>query len=67
MAFLDLINKYLIESNHPIIEGIKYQQYGIVEKKGFFYIFNEQGDKIISSFETLEEAKQRIDSIVSGC
>lgn len=44
-----------------------YQQYFITEKKGFFYVFNEQKNKILGSRKTINEAKEFIDTICSGC
>jgi len=67
MRFNSLLNKFLVEYNSTPIEGISYQQYFIVEKKGYYYIFNEPNDKIIGSSKTIKEARERIDSIVSGC
>lgn len=63
--FVDLINKHLKELNHPGVEGIHYEQYRIVEKKGFHYIF--ENNKIIGSAQTLIKAKELINTIVSGC
>lgn len=63
--FVDLINKHLRELNHPEVEGIHYEQYRIVEKKGFHYIF--ENNKIIGSAQTLIKAKELINTIVSGC
>jgi len=67
MRFNSLLNKFLVEHNSTPIEGISYQQYFIVEKKGYYYIFNEFNNKIIGSSKTIKEAKERVDSIVSGC
>ena len=63
--FVDLINKHLRELNHPGVEGIDYEQYRIVEKKSFHYIF--ENNKIIGSAQTLIKAKELINTIVSGC
>jgi len=63
--FVDLINKHLRELNHPGVEGIHYEQYRIVEKKSFYYIF--ENNKIIGSAQTLIKAKELINTIVSGC
>jgi hypothetical protein len=67
MRFNGLLNKLLEEYNAQPIEGIDYQQYSIVEKKGFYYIFNEDRRKIIGSGKTIKEVRELIDTIVSGC
>lgn len=67
MRFNSLLEKYLIEYNSNIIEGILYEQFNIVEKKGFYYIFNEKRDRIIKSCKSFQEAREYIDSINSGC
>jgi len=67
MAFRELLNKYLEECNASPIDGILYEQYNIVEKKGYYYIFNLKENKIIGSGKTLKEVKETIDSINSGC
>jgi len=63
--FVDLINKHLRELNHPEVEGVHYEQYRIVEKKGYYYIF--ESNKIVGSAQTLIKAKELINTIVSGC
>ena len=67
MAFNDLLNKYLLEHNSNPIEGIIYEQYNIVEKKGFYYIFNLKENKIIGSGKSIRDVKEKIDTINSGC
>jgi hypothetical protein len=42
-----------------------YEQYVITEKKGYYYLF--LNNKIIGSAKSLVEAKQRCDTINSGC
>jgi hypothetical protein len=51
--------------NHPEVEGIHYEQYRIVEKKGYYYIF--ESNKIVGSAQTLLKAKELVNTIVSGC
>jgi len=67
MPFNDIINRYLIECNANPLDGILYEQYNIVEKKGYFYILDLKENRIIGSAKTLISAKQRVDSIISGC
>jgi len=65
MAFIDVLNKYLEEHNSPPIEGVRYEQFNICEKKKYYYIFEKT--KLIASTKTFKEAKELIDSINSGC
>ncbi|NBP02122.1 MAG: hypothetical protein EBU90_18720 [Proteobacteria bacterium] len=62
--FDEVLQSYLSKLNTG---DINYQQYFIVEKNKFFYIFNENKDKIIGSGKTLKEAREKIDTICSGC
>jgi len=64
--FNDIINKKLISLGKHPVEGIRYEQYYIVEKKGYFYIF-ESNKKIIGSSNSLTKAKELINTIISGC
>ena len=66
--FNSLLKKYLTDynSNVTIDEcSVIYEQYIITEKKGYYYLF--LNNKIIGSAKTLVEAKQRCDTINSGC
>jgi len=67
MRFNDILNKYLIDYNSQPLEGIIYEQYNIVEKKGFFYILDRKQNRIIGSGKTVSEVKEKINSIISGC
>jgi hypothetical protein len=67
MQFNYLLNKFLAEYNAPPIEGIIYEQYSIVEKKGFYYLFNEKRNKILGSAKTVKQVKELADTINSGC
>lgn len=66
--FNNLLRKYLADynSNVTIDEcSVAYEQYIITEKKGYYYLF--LNNKIIGSAKSLVEAKQRCDTINSGC
>lgn len=65
MTFTDILNKYLEEYNAPPIEGVMYEQFNICEKKGFYYIFEQS--RLVASTKTLKQAKELVDSIISGC
>lgn len=67
MRFDSLLNKFLTEYNSQPIEGIIYEQYSIVEKKGFYYLFNEKRNKILGSGKTVKQVKELADTINSGC
>jgi hypothetical protein len=67
MRFDSLLNKFLIEYNAQPIEGIIYEQYSIVEKNGFYYLFNEKRNKILGSGKTINQVKELADTINSGC
>jgi hypothetical protein len=67
MRFDSLLNKFLTEYNAQPIEGIIYEQYSIVEKKGFYYLFNENRSKILGSGKTVKQVKELADTINSGC
>ena len=67
MRFDSLLNKFLAEYNAQPIEGIIYEQYSIVEKKGFYYLFNENRSKILGSGKTVKQVKELADTINSGC
>jgi hypothetical protein len=66
--FNNLLSKYLADYNSNMVvdeRSIMYEQFIITEKKGAHYIFLQ--DKIIGHTKTLIEAKQRCDTINSGC
>ena len=65
MGFNDIINKYLEEYNSQPFEKLCYEHYKLVEKNGYYYIFER--NKIVGSGKTLKEVQERVDSIVSGC
>lgn len=67
MRFDSVLNKFLVEYNAQPIEGVIYEQYSIVEKKGFYYLFNEKRNKIIGSGKTVKHVKELADTINSGC
>jgi hypothetical protein len=66
--FNNLLKKYLTDynSNLPIDEcSVMHEQFVITEKKGAYYIFLQ--NKIVGHAKSLVEAKQRCDTINSGC
>lgn len=63
--FVDLINKHLRELNHPEVDGVHYEQYRIVESKECFHVFENQ--RIVGRAQTLLQAKELVNTIVSGC
>lgn len=65
MRFNSLLNKFLVEYNSNLIEGIAYEQCFILEKNDFHYISLD--GKIVKGFKTIKEAKEYIDTINSGC
>ena len=65
MRFNSLLNKLLEEHNATPIEGIAYEQCFIVEKKGFYYVF--LNNRIVHHGKTIQEMKEYINSINSGC
>ena len=67
MRFDTILNKYLEEYNANPIEGIMYEQFNIVEKKGFYYLLNTKENKIKGSAKSLEKAKELVNTINSGC
>lgn len=67
-TFNNLLKKYLADYNSDIYveeSSVVYEQYIITEKKGYYYLF--LNNKIIGSAKSLVEAKQRCDTINSGC
>ena len=67
-TFNNLLRKYLADYNsdiHVEESSVVYEQYIITEKKGYYYLF--LNNKIIGSAKSLVEAKQRCDTINSGC
>jgi len=48
-------------------EWIVYENFFIIEKNKFFYLFNEKKDKIIASGKTIKDLKEKVNSIISGC
>jgi len=67
VRFNDTLNKFLLEYNAQPIDGVIYEQFNIIEKKEFFYVFSEDKSRIIWSGKTLREAKEFINSVNSGC
>jgi len=66
--FNNLLKKYLADYNSNLIIdecSVVHEQYVITEKKGYYYLF--LNNKIIGSAKSLVEAKQRCDTINSGC
>lgn len=66
--FNNLLKKYLADYNSDAAVdecSVMYEQYIITEKKGYYYLF--LNNKIIGSAKSLVEAKQRCDTINSGC
>ena len=66
--FNNLLRKYLADYNSDVCveeSSVVYEQYVITEKKGYYYLF--LNNKIIGSAKSLVEAKQRCDTINSGC
>jgi hypothetical protein len=67
-TFNNLLKKYLVDYNSNLIIdecSVMHEQYVITEKKGYYYLF--LNNKIIGSAKSLVEAKQRCDTINSGC
>ena len=67
-TFNNLLSKYLADYNSNLIIdecSVVHEQYVITEKKGYYYLF--LNNKIIGSAKSLVEAKQRCDTINSGC
>jgi len=66
--FNNLLKKYLADYNSNVVIdecSVVHEQYVITEKKGYYYLFLD--NKIIGSAKSLVEAKQRCDTINSGC
>jgi hypothetical protein len=66
--FNNLLSKYLTDYNSNVVIdecSVVHEQYIITEKKGYYYLF--LNNKIIGSAKSLIEAKQRCDTINSGC
>jgi hypothetical protein len=66
--FNNLLKKYLADYNSNVVIdecSVVHEQYVITEKKGYYYLF--LNNKIIGSAKSLVEAKQRCDTINSGC
>ena len=66
--FNNLLKKYLADYNSNVVIdecSVVHEQYVITEKKGYYYLF--LNNKIIGSAKSLIEAKQRCDTINSGC
>jgi hypothetical protein len=66
--FNNLLSKYLADYNSNVVIdecSVVHEQYVITEKKGYYYLF--LNNKIIGSAKSLIEAKQRCDTINSGC
>jgi hypothetical protein len=67
-TFNNLLSKYLSDYNSNVVIdecSVVHEQYVITEKKGYYYLF--LNNKIIGSAKSLVEAKQRCDTINSGC
>jgi hypothetical protein len=67
-TFNNLLKQYLADYNSDVYveeSSVAYEQYIITEKKGYYYLF--LNNKIIGSAKSLVEAKQRCDTINSGC
>lgn len=66
--FNNLLKKYLADYNSNTVideSSVAHEQFIITEKKGYYYLFFN--NKIIGSAKSLVEAKQRCDTINSGC
>jgi hypothetical protein len=63
--FNEVLNKYLEKCNAPAVVGIMYEQFEIAEKNGVYYIF--ENSKLINKANTLQQAKELINTINSGC
>jgi len=63
--FNDILNEYLQKYNATLVVGIMYEQFEIAEKNGIYYVF-EQG-KLVNRANTLQQAKELIHTINSGC
>jgi hypothetical protein len=63
--FDSILENLLKEHNGSLLEGVQYENYRIAEKNSFYYIF--ANNKIIGSAKTFREAKERCDTINSGC
>ncbi len=67
-TFNNLLKKYLADYNSNVVIdecSVVYEQFIITDKKGAYYLF--LNNKIIGSAKSLVEAKQRCDTINSGC
>jgi len=62
--FDTILNKLLKEHNSQPVTCI-YQQFTIVEKKGYYYIL--ENNKIIGSGKDIKTVKELCDTICSGC
>jgi hypothetical protein len=67
MKFDCILNKYLAEYNVNPIEGIMYEQFNIVEKKGYYYLLHAKENKIKGSAKSMQQAKELVNTINSGC
>lgn len=65
MKFTALINGELNRLGKPSIEGIRYEQFCLVEYKNQIKIV--EGKREIAVVETYQQAKELIDTINSGC
>lgn len=63
--FDNVYNRVLSKCNHVNLNKVAYEQYFIEEKKGHYYIFDN--NRIIGSGKNLKEAKELCDTINSGC
>ena len=65
MSYMNILNRYLEEYNAAPVSGISYQQYDICETEGCYQVLEQT--RLVASTDTLQQAKELIDSITSGC
>jgi len=65
MSYMNILNRYLEEYNAAPVSGISYQQYDICGTEGCYQVLEQT--RLVASTDTLQQAKELIDSITSGC
>ena len=65
MVFVDRLTHILESYNTSPIEGIRYEQYTLLELNGVVII--KEDSKDLAVVESIKQAKELCDSINSGC
>jgi hypothetical protein len=65
MVFVDQLNHILEHYNASPIEGIRYEQYTLLEFNGIVII--KEDSKDLAVVDSIKQAKELCDSINSGC